>query len=491
MRSIRLPIALLATGALVGVAAPAAVAANEPTTAPIAGGTGEPSLVTTSFDLATVGYEKTEYSLEGDAIAYASDTPLTADGKWNVRPTDEPAPYKTRILVYRPIDPADFSGTVFVEWLNVSAGFDTSPDWNLAHNQILRSGAAWVGVSAQAVGVIGGGQAVGGQSSTGIKGGDPERYGTLEHPGDSYSYDIYSQAGTAVRGTSPDDPLGGLEAKHVIAIGESQSAFRMVTYIDAVQPVAEVYDGFLVHSRGSNGAALVQSPLPSINPPDATRIRSDLDVPVLTFQTETDLRFGHFSPRQADSKTFRLWEVAGTSHADSYTAQIGFGDTGDGTAEVKLLDLANAGGGPLGCAVPINAGPQYAVLQAALFHLEAWVADGVAPPRAPRLRLEPGLPSVIARDANDIALGGIRTPLVDAPNATLRGDGNSGGERFCQLFGTTVPLSDAVLADLYASHDDYVTKFTKMTAAAVKAGFLLGPEADNLNAAAEASTVGG
>lgn len=487
----RLPMVLLAAIAAIVVTAPVAMAATEPTVAPITGGTGAPSLVTTSFDLASVGYEKAEYSLEGDAVAYASDAPLTTDGEWAVHPLDETAPYKTRVLVYRPIDPADFSGTVFVEWLNVSAGFDTSPDWNLAHNQILRSGAAWVGVSAQAVGVVGGaGPSVGGGTSTGITGGDPERYGTLEHPGDSYSYDIYSQAGTAVRETTPDAPLGGLKAKHVIAIGESQAAFRMVTYVDAVHPVAGVYDGFLVHSRGSNGAALLQSPFPGISVPDGTRIRSDLDVPVLTFQTETDLQFGHFPPRQNDGTNFRLWEVAGTSHADSYTAEIGFGDAGDGAAEVTLLDVANAGGGPLGCAVPINAGPQYAVLQAALSHLEAWVADGVTPPRAPRLSLERGLPAVIRRDADDNALGGIRTPLVDAPNATLRGDGNGGGERFCQLFGTTVPLSAPALADRYSSHDDYVAQFTKATAAAVKKGFLLEPEADNLNAAAEASTVG-
>ena len=488
MRSVRASILLIAIGALVVMSSPA-VAANEPVTTPVTGGTGEPSLVTTNFDLALVGYERAEYFLEGDASAYTSDTPLTADGKWKVAASDETAPYTTRIVVYRPIDSADFSGTVFVEWLNVSAGFDSSPDWNLAHNQIIRSGAAWVGVSAQAVGVQGG-QSIAGQQSAGLKGGDPERYGTLAHPGDSYSYDIYSQAGIAVKGTRSSDPLGGLKAKDVIAIGESQSAFRMVTYINAIQPVAKVFDGFLVHSRGSNGAGLVQSPLPGITVPDATRIRSDLDVPVLTFQTETDLGFGHFPPRQADSANFRLWEVAGTSHADSYTSEIGFGDTGDGTAEVKLLDVASAGGGPLNCLQPINYGPMYAVLNAALSHLDRWVSEGTAPPRAPRFQLEVGLPAVITRDANGNALGGIRTPLVDAPIATIRGDGNAGGT-FCQLFGTTVPLSDAVLAELYPSHDDYVAKFTKATAAAVKAGFLLKPDADNLDAAAEASTVGG
>ena len=53
----------------------------------------------------------------------------------------------------RPIDPKRFKGSVMVEWLNVSAGADTSPDWIMAHNELIARGWAWVGVSAQAVGV--------------------------------------------------------------------------------------------------------------------------------------------------------------------------------------------------------------------------------------------------------------------------------------------------------------------------------------------------
>ncbi len=44
--------------------------------------------------------------------------------------------------------------------------------------------------------------------------------------------------------------------ERLIAAGESQSAGRIATYIDAVHPLVEVYDGFVVHSRGAGGAAL-------------------------------------------------------------------------------------------------------------------------------------------------------------------------------------------------------------------------------------------
>ncbi len=181
--------------------------------------------------------------------------------------------------------------------------------------------------------------------------------------------------------------------------------------------------------------------------------------------------------------------MAGTAHADAYTAGIGFADTGDGQAEVALLDVAGATGGPLNCGQPINLGPAYLVLNAALSHLARWVREGTPPPRAPRLEVADGEPVALVRDEHGNARGGIRTPLVDVPTAALSGEGNSGG-RFCALFGSTVAFDAATLASLYESDDDYVTKFTRSTDRAVDDGFLLRVDAKNLVAAAEQSSVG-
>ena len=71
--------------------------------------------------------------------------------------------------------------------------------------------------------------------------------------------------------------LGGLEPQRLIAAGESQSASRLVTYIDAVQPIDHVYDGFLVHSRFGSGAPLTQAPLPAVPFPAPAPIRDDLE----------------------------------------------------------------------------------------------------------------------------------------------------------------------------------------------------------------------
>lgn len=182
----------------------------------------------------------------------------------------------------------------------------------------------WVGVSAQQVGL------------DATISADPVRYASLSHPGDSYSYDIYSQVGRAVRGQWPQ-MLGGLRPAYVLAAGESQSAGRLVTYIDGVHRQARVYDGFLVHSRGANGAPLSQPPLAAVPAASPTKIRNDINELVLVFQTESDVAFGNLLSRQPDTDRFRLWEVAGTSHFDYYGLAVGPNDTGDGQGAVANL----------------------------------------------------------------------------------------------------------------------------------------------------------
>lgn len=464
-----------------------------PTVRPATGGTGSANLVSTSFDLGGFGYVQEEFVVSGTATAYTAPTPLPSDGEWSATPATT-APFVTRIVVVRPTRTRDFSGTVFQEWLNVSAGFDSAPGWTLAHLEILRSGAAWVGVSAQAVGVQGGQSTVAGIQAGGLRGADPERYAPLTHPGDSYSYDIFTQAGRAVRDA---DVLGPLRVRRLVATGESQSATRLVTYADAVQPLTREFDGFLIHSRFGGAAALSQAPLPVITAPVPTFVRADLGVPVLQFETETDVgRLGFAVARQDDTKRLRTWEVAGTAHADAYTGSLGFGDVGDGRAEVTLLDYTNPSRGPLNCATPVNAGPHWVVLMAAYRHLDAWVRDGTLPPRSPRLAGSAGPPAsmgapgsppvptfVIERDADGIAVGGIRTPLVDAPRAAMTGEANEGGS-FCALFGRTVPFSADRVTAGYPTREDYVQAFATANRRAVRQGFLLAPDARRLQAAA-------
>src|SRR5207253_1377316 len=122
------------------------------------------------------------------------------DGKWAMTAAAT-APYKVRLLIRRPANAAKFNGIVVVEWLNVTAQVEGAADYMQMEEELVREGYAWVGVGAQAVGVNSGG---------GLKAWDPARYGSLAHPGDGYSYDIYSQAAQALRHPAENDPLGGL-----------------------------------------------------------------------------------------------------------------------------------------------------------------------------------------------------------------------------------------------------------------------------------------
>lgn len=426
------------------------------------------------------GYTENEYFVEGTAHSYAPSATLGEDGKWGATPSTA-ASFKTRVLVRRPAEASKFNGTVVVEWLNVSAGADSDPDFGQMHVELLRSGYAYVGVSAQAVGIEGGPGLLPIQGVTvqALKQSDPERYGSLHHPGDDFSYDIFSRVGALVRKPAAVDVLGGIRPEHVIAAGESQSAFRMVTYVNAVHPLAHVFDGFLIHSRAAGGAALSSGA--GSSQPAATHIRGDISEPVFQFETETDLFvLGFYAAREPDTDHLRTWEVAGTSHADRWTLDYGVA-SGERTNPDASFDIGTSCG-------TVNSGPQHYVLSKAIAALRDWVASGTPPSAgAPFDIADAG--GKIARDAHGNALGGVRTPAVDAPIAALSGQPSAGGGIVCSLFGSTVPFDKATLASLYPTHADYVKAVTASAQSAVDAGHLLPADQTSIVADAQAASI--
>jgi hypothetical protein len=413
-------------------------------------------------DLEAAGWVEEEYAAAGTATSYRADGDLPFDGTFELEP-EATADYRTRVVVRRPVEGADFNGTVVVEWLNVSGGLDAAPDFAYLGDELLRGGYAWVGVSAQRIGIEGGQVAVGvpgASTGGGIKASDPDRYGDLVHPGDAFSYDVFTQVARALREPGAVDALGGLRPERLLAVGESQSGFALTTYVNGVQPLTRAFDGFLVHSRGAAAAPLGQpgegfDMASTVGRPPA-QIRTDGEAPVLVLETETDVLgfLGYFAARQPDDDRFRLWEVAGTAHADQYL--IG-----------PLADL-------LDCGAPINDGPHHLVAKAALRRLDTWVRTGDAPPEAPRLDIdESGAAPAFARDEDGIATGGIRTPHVDVPVATLSGEPGPSGSIVCALMGTTVPLAPERLADRYPDRATYLAEWQTAADAVIDAGFVL------------------
>jgi len=489
--------ALLVALVQVSAVGSASAAADSPTVTPATGGGGVPIVFGGVVDVDAIGYDTAEFLLSGDAHSYTTADPLTSDGKWNsISANPTPAAYTTRVIVYTP--KRAFSGTVYVEWLNVSGTVDASPDWAQSHTEVMRQRAAFVLVSAQAAGVNQ-------LKNGGLAPGDPIRYASLLHPGDDYSYDIFSQAGQAVR----DGGLIDGRVRRVIAVGQSQSAGRLATYIDAVHQLVDVYDGYLVHSRGAGSSALasgVPTPLPTL-------LRDDL-VPVIAFQAEYDVANSALLSRQPETPAgnYRLWEVPGTGHYDYYGLSIGPVDLGDGQGEIDNLAVMqdpptepSPPGLPIPglfqCAEGINTGPMHWVFDAAVHWIHRWVRTRGrrAPPIAPRLQAitEPGVsPAEFAVDEHGIALGGIRTPYVDAPIATLAGVGNGAAPGapplsvFCSAFGVTIPFTDVKLAELYPDHRSYVRAFRRAASDAVRAGYLRRKDARLLSRAASLSTIG-
>src|SRR5215216_2631287 len=112
-------------------------------------------------DLAKRGYVEEEFLVSGTANVYTWPAP----GPAQIRTPN--APYTTRVLVRRPAKLSRFSGNVVVEMLNPSNLFDLNIGWALSHEQFMRNGDVWVGITAKPITVAA------------LKQFDPQRYGSL------------------------------------------------------------------------------------------------------------------------------------------------------------------------------------------------------------------------------------------------------------------------------------------------------------------------
>lgn len=431
-----------------------------------------------NHDLAEHGYIEEEFFIKGTASTFDIPDPLkTATVK------ESGLPYYTRIVVRRPTDPWRFNGTAIVEWYNVTNLFDAENFWFFDWEHIMRAGFVWVGVSAQTIGV------------TALKKWSPQRYGSLDvgeiaagtTPGgpdrDAMSYDVFSQAGQALRHPGSVDMLHGLRPKVFLAAGESQSAGRLATYVNSIHPVAHVYDGFLLLSAISRS------------------IRDDLISPVVKINTEYDVVAGDAAVRQPDTEKYRSWDVAGSSHVDQHLR-----------ASREPLELRDNGVSleaqmaPL-CAVPLigTRVPTRYVVASAIDKLAAWAGGGPPLPTAPMLTITKVVPppnhSEAARDRDGLAEGGIRLSELAVPTEVNIGVGKPAssytgpareaiGAGACVRWGYSLDMSVNQLNQRYPTHAGYVEMVRKVTDDNLKKGYILPYDAAATIREAEESNVG-
>ena len=390
-------------------------------------------------DLSERGFVMEEYFLEGTAVSYApaEGAVLGLDGLWEVEPAAE-ASYKTRAYVVRPADPAKFNGIVLVNWQNVTIGVD----FGMPDVEQLERGYAWTGMTAQRVALEGQPSLAEDMPATiGLCGWDPERYGSLHHPGDAFSYDIFSQGGRALRQGSAAgaDMLGGLSPELLIATGGSQSAMRLGSYLNIAHQKDRVFDGFLltVHwglCPPAPDMSLVESfdLTPEFKFKASSQIRDDGRVPILVVNSESETMMVSMV-RQPDSDTFRFWEMAGTAH--------GGGESAEAMTAVLVRDGISEG-------LPVVEGRNTIVwdyiARAGLERLVEWIEAKSPSMVIPPITLNE---SGIARDDVGNALGGVRMPDVVAPLAVHAGMKSELSA--AALMGESTPLSTERIRELY------------------------------------------
>jgi hypothetical protein len=351
-------------------------------------------------------------------------------------------PYKTRIVIRKPIDAAKFSGLVLAESMHPSGNA-----WMFHFTHRYSMDAGHIGLEILT------------STHEPFVEGNPERYKGLQVlPGQAP--EILAQVGALIRGKQ-GSPLASLPIRKMVLAGTSASAAVVIGYLPAhgvlrLANMAPIYDGFLPTSTG----ATIQR----------------VDVPMIEVPTMTEVMTGTATPRQ-DGDTpgdqFRVYEFAGMAHIDSRDAVAYY---------------------PNPCKYPISRYPMAAYMSVALNHLWQWVDKGTVPPHAPRILVDrdvTGDGSIMALDQYGNARGGIRNPYVDVPvkRYAVRNEGavppiknahpfvavrgEAAQAQLCGLAGYEMPLTAAQLTGLYKNKKDYVAKVEKSYDALTKQGWAL------------------
>jgi len=259
------------------------------------------------YDVTQFGYQEREYFFEGTATTYG---PVVSP----------PAPYRSRMIAWTPHDPSRFNGTTVVEWAEVSdfGQFELTVELNYQSPILEQQGYAFVLVSAEQRGICD--RTADGCTSTSLQGADPARYGSLDHPGDAYSFDIFSQALQAIKHPTGTAPLGKLKTRSVIAEGFQRSIDKYfpvgapVSSTPSTSPIS-IYgplNDYLANGADDDArladAFLIDAAAPAVEP---ARYR----VPTLHHLDESAIR----RIPTPDRRNHVTWEVVGAPHADRWS----------------------------------------------------------------------------------------------------------------------------------------------------------------------------
>ncbi len=432
-----------------------------------------------ALDLGDFGYVEEEFFASGAANVYeegTDGTPLVAESE---------IPYTNRLLVRRPANPGAASGTVWVDIMNASNGFDVEDHWRRAWNHWMTEGDTYIGVTSKPIQI------------DALKNFDPVRYAPLtwdlpgsaerrpliavegawdpmqELPGteEGLVWDILTQVGGLLRSDRVTE-LIAIKPERIFLIGQSQSAVYLNTWIAGFHAATSaahgrtLFDGYLATvgadirrplRQGGNRPAGIFATVAADN--------VELDVPHITLTAEGDLelfrgmkRTGLVQAGSLDGPLRRHWQVAGTPHTDLRSGQL-----------PRPEDIRRSGRIPRvmdrDFLDQLNIIPLEPAVLAAMTALVRWVAEGV--PAAPSIYLHVTDDGRVERDGFGNALGGIRSGLLEYPLGSFQGAADGGA-----VYGTQQLLSEDKVRERFPDAQSYLSAVREQNRALQEAGYL-------------------
>lgn len=425
---------------------------------------GTEPMTSAGIDLGKYGYTETEYFADGEANRYEG---AGSANTTTAKIIDSNHDYRTRVLVRTPAKDK-FNGTLIVEWTNVTIGTDADFVFAEAHEEYLRDGYAYAVVSAQNAGI------------DSLKKWSAKRYGSLHAAAmnvnpktgeaidacptpapcasDAYSWDMFTGVTEALLDNkSEGSALEGLDIANVVAVGQSQSAARLTGYYNTIQPIDNLFDGFVLWDRAVNA------------------LRDDVKAPAISINSES---LTPLFPVFPNGENTRTWEIAGATHGSMYAAEYvdsmftrDDGIQGPDGTPISFTEWV----APTCASEPIFSTVENGmVIAAATEAIVKWVNTGE--PASNTILFERDADGNLVREANGQVKGGIQLASFLAPTAGLNA---FNGTAFpCAVSGSRTPYTSAELSALYGNSGTYVKQVTAATEAAEKAGYILPADAE-------------
>lgn len=448
------------------------------------------------IDLSDYGYVENEYFLAGNANVYQAQGSKLA--------TKSDADYVDRVIVFKPENPDDFNGTVYVEILNASSGVDLPDIWRRSYEYFMREGCIYVGVTSKSGNV------------DALKKFDKDRYKALKWTNNGIIWDILGQVGAELKRDGSTllygDDGDGADACYLI--GQSQSGFYVNTfnnyfgeanylvdpeYADAIETGEDVddlykegadhiYDGIL-NVVGGAAAMPVDIDKGSFQfgvPNKASRI------PFILLVGENDYNpsIVRKDSDEPEVDMYRHYVFAGGAHS----SKIFLPDMKD---EIQMK-----AGRPAGDYVAFKKDTRTGrpntntdldmdvFVNAALHNLDEWANGSEVAPYGPTTDEVHGKMTssgyfsmfVPERDENGNMDSGILSPQVRVPVGAYYGGANGA---YSTDGGSMVYFDDETIENLYTDREDYLEKYAEALDEAIAEGWILEEDRERMMRHAE------